>query len=200
VVDEASAARWREGERRRQERVRRRESQRERAAPMGIPMEMLNGMSTDGSSTGVHGARGGQQPPRSYVSGVLDDASGSTVINYWRNQNNDLERSNGNRTPRPEAGTALHPASGAAVTGFSVATSDVFLDEQRRKRERVDWHNILVFGKLAETCAKYLDKGREVYVEGTLADASMGAQQRRVQAVPHRDCRIQRAISRRAPH
>ena len=42
VVDEASAARWRDGERRRRERVRRRESQRERAAIMGIPPEMLN--------------------------------------------------------------------------------------------------------------------------------------------------------------
>ena len=42
VVDEARAARWREGERRRRERVRRGESQRERAAIMGIPPEMLN--------------------------------------------------------------------------------------------------------------------------------------------------------------
>ena len=60
------------------------------------------------------------------------------------------------------------PTSGAAVTGFSVATNDVFLDKQGQKQERVDWHNIVVFGKLAETCAKYLDKGREVYVEGRL--------------------------------
>jgi hypothetical protein len=42
VVDEASAARFREGQRRRRERVQRRESQRERAAIMGIPEEMLN--------------------------------------------------------------------------------------------------------------------------------------------------------------
>jgi hypothetical protein len=42
VVDEASAARWREGERRRRERVRQGEAQCERAAMMGIPMEMLN--------------------------------------------------------------------------------------------------------------------------------------------------------------
>src|SRR3984957_6004645 len=42
VVDEATAARWRDGEGRRRERVQRRESQRERAAIMGIPMEMLN--------------------------------------------------------------------------------------------------------------------------------------------------------------
>jgi single-strand DNA-binding protein len=60
------------------------------------------------------------------------------------------------------------PTSGAAVTGFSVATNDVFLDKQGQKQERVDWHNIVVFGKLAETCAKYLDKGREIYVEGRL--------------------------------
>jgi single-strand DNA-binding protein len=60
------------------------------------------------------------------------------------------------------------PTSGAAVTGFSVATNDVFLDKQGHKQERVDWHNIVVFGKLAEICAKYLDKGREVYVEGRL--------------------------------
>jgi single stranded DNA-binding protein len=60
------------------------------------------------------------------------------------------------------------PTSGAAVTGFSVATNDVFLDKQGQKQERVDWHNIVVFGKLAETCAKYLDKGREVYVEGRM--------------------------------
>jgi len=42
VVDEASAARFREGQRRRRERVQRRESQRQRAAIMGIPSEMLN--------------------------------------------------------------------------------------------------------------------------------------------------------------
>ena len=54
------------------------------------------------------------------------------------------------------------PTSGTAVTAFSVATNDVFLDKQGQKQERVDWHNIVVFGKLAETCAKYLDKGREV--------------------------------------
>ena len=60
------------------------------------------------------------------------------------------------------------PTTGAAVTGFSVATNDVFLDKQGQKQERVDWHNIVVFGKLAETCAKYLHKGREVYVEGRM--------------------------------
>ena len=50
------------------------------------------------------------------------------------------------------------PTSGAAVTSFSVATNDVFLDKQEQKQERVDWHNIVLFGKLAETdfCAHQL--------------------------------------------
>src|SRR5271154_3820722 len=60
------------------------------------------------------------------------------------------------------------PTSGAAVTAFSVATNDVFLDKQGQKQERVEWHNIVVFGKLAETCSKYLSKGRQIYVEGRL--------------------------------
>jgi single-strand DNA-binding protein len=72
----------------------------------------------------------------------------------------------GNLGQKPEL--RYIPTSGAAVTAFSVATNDVFLDKQGQKQERVDWHNIVVFGKLAETCAKYLDKGREVYVEGRL--------------------------------
>jgi hypothetical protein len=81
VVDEASAARRREGERRRRERVRRGESQCERAAIMGSRWNYLMTSSMDGSTTGVHGARSGEQPTRSCVNGVSDDASGPTVIN-----------------------------------------------------------------------------------------------------------------------
>jgi single-strand DNA-binding protein len=40
--------------------------------------------------------------------------------------------------------------------------------ERKRAEKRVEWHNIVVFGKLAETCAKYLTKGRQIYVEGRL--------------------------------
>jgi hypothetical protein len=61
VVEETSAARFREGARRRRERVRRGESQRERAALMGIPMECSTTLSTDGSNTDVHDARCGEQ-------------------------------------------------------------------------------------------------------------------------------------------
>jgi single-strand DNA-binding protein len=60
------------------------------------------------------------------------------------------------------------PASGQPVTGFSVATDESFTGKDGNRQERVEWHNIVVFGRLAETCTKYLAKGRQVYVEGRL--------------------------------
>src|SRR6266851_7530803 len=59
------------------------------------------------------------------------------------------------------------PTSGP-VTGFSVATDESFMGKDGNRQERVEWHNIVVFGKLAETCAKYLARGRQIYVEGRL--------------------------------
>jgi single-strand DNA-binding protein len=54
----------------------------------------------------------------------------------------------------------------------------VFVDKGREEdptaficevgEERVDWHNIVVFGKAAESCKECLKKGREVYIEGRL--------------------------------
>ncbi len=58
---------------------------------------------------------------------------------------------------------------GTAVVNFSVATSDTWLDKNTGQRqERTEWHRIVVFGKQAENCEKYLSKGRQVYVEGKL--------------------------------
>ncbi len=58
---------------------------------------------------------------------------------------------------------------GTAVVNFSVATSDTWLDKNTgQKQERTEWHRIVVFGKQAENCEKYLSKGRQVYVEGKL--------------------------------
>ncbi len=54
------------------------------------------------------------------------------------------------------------PTSGQPVTGFSVATDESFTGKDGNRQERVEWHNIVVFGKLAETCAKYLAKGRQI--------------------------------------
>ena len=60
------------------------------------------------------------------------------------------------------------PTSGQPVGSFSIATDEACTDKQGQRQERVDWHNIVVFGKAAESCKEYLKKGREVYVEGRL--------------------------------
>jgi single-strand DNA-binding protein len=61
---------------------------------------------------------------------------------------------------------------GRAVANFRIATSEVFSDAQGQRQERTDWHNIVVWGKQAETCGQYLQKGRQVYVEGSLRTRS----------------------------
>jgi single-strand DNA-binding protein len=60
------------------------------------------------------------------------------------------------------------PTSGEPVASFSIATDEAYTDKQGQRQQRVDWHNIVVFGKAAESCKEYLKKGREVYVEGRL--------------------------------
>ena len=61
-----------------------------------------------------------------------------------------------------------HLPSGQPTVGFSIATDESFPDKEGQKQERVEWHQIVAFGKLAETCAQHLGKGRQVYVEGRL--------------------------------
>lgn len=59
--------------------------------------------------------------------------------------------------------------SGSAATNFSVATSESWTDKQSgQKQERTEWHNVAIFGKLAEIAAMYLKKGSQVYIEGSL--------------------------------
>jgi len=58
--------------------------------------------------------------------------------------------------------------SGQPAVEFSIATDETFTDQQGEKHERVEWHHIVAFGKLAETCNQYLKKGRQVYAEGRL--------------------------------
>ena len=58
--------------------------------------------------------------------------------------------------------------SGRSVVNLSLATSERFTDRNGGKQERTEWHRIVAFGKLAETCGQYLSKGRQVYVEGRL--------------------------------
>ena len=60
------------------------------------------------------------------------------------------------------------PNSGQPVASFSIATDEAYTDKQGQRQERVDWHNVVVFGKAAESCKEYLKQGRQVYVEGRL--------------------------------
>lgn len=66
---------------------------------------------------------------------------------------------------------------GQNVARLSVATSENWTDREGKKQERTEWHRIVVWGKLAELCGKYLSKGRQVYVEGRLQTRSWEDQQ-----------------------
>ena len=56
--------------------------------------------------------------------------------------------------------------SGQPVTNFSVATNRVWTGQDGNKKEDTQYHNIVVFGKLADIASRYLAKGRLVLVEG----------------------------------
>ncbi len=58
---------------------------------------------------------------------------------------------------------------GTAVVNFSVATSEEWYDKASgEKKERTQWHRIVVFGKQGENCEKFLSKGRQLYIEGRI--------------------------------
>ena len=75
----------------------------------------------------------------------------------------------GNLTRDPELKTL---PSGMKVTSFSIATNRVWKDAAGNKKEAADYHNIVVFGRQAETSAQYLAKGSQVLVEGRLQTQS----------------------------
>ncbi|GMU74474.1 MAG: hypothetical protein AMXMBFR44_6710 [Candidatus Campbellbacteria bacterium] len=79
----------------------------------------------------------------------------------------------GNLTRDPEQRSL---PSGAAVTSFSLATNRVWKDRDGNKQESTDYHNIVVFGKQAETVAQYLRKGSSAFVEGRIVTRSWDAQ------------------------
>lgn len=65
-----------------------------------------------------------------------------------------------------------HTQNGQTVARLSVATSENWTDKSGQKQERTEWHRIVVWGKLADLCGKYLSKGRQVYLEGRLQTRS----------------------------
>ena len=61
-----------------------------------------------------------------------------------------------------------YTATGSAVVQFSVATNEPFRTDDGKWEERAEWHRVVAFDRLAETCSQLLSKGRLVYVEGKL--------------------------------
>ncbi len=71
----------------------------------------------------------------------------------------------GNLTRNPETRTTT---SGQSVTSFGVATNRSWTDANGIRQDKAEFHNIVVWGKLAEICQQYLTKGRKVYIEGRI--------------------------------
>ena len=66
-----------------------------------------------------------------------------------------------------------HTPSGAAVCNMSIATSEKWKDKTSgADQEKTEWHRIVVWGKMAESCSKYLSKGKQAYIEGKLQTRS----------------------------
>jgi single-strand DNA-binding protein len=63
-------------------------------------------------------------------------------------------------------------ASGQRVASFSLATSEEWNDPNGQRQSKTDWHNIVVWGNLAEIVGTYVHKGKQIYVEGRIQTRS----------------------------
>ncbi len=94
----------------------------------------------------------------------------------------------GNLTRDPELKTL---PSGIKVCSFSVATNRVWKDQNGARQEAADYHNVVVFGRQAETVAQYMKKGSNLLVEGRMQtrswdDQATGTKKYRTEVVADR--------------
>jgi single-strand DNA-binding protein len=75
----------------------------------------------------------------------------------------------GNLGQNPEV---RHSPNGSTICTLSIATNEAWTDKNGQKQEKTEWHRVVVFGKLAELCGQYLQKGRQAYIEGKLQTRS----------------------------
>lgn len=75
----------------------------------------------------------------------------------------------GNLTRDPELKSL---PSGIQVASFSIATNRTWKDKNGQKQDSADYHNIVVFGKQAETIAQYVRKGSSLFIEGRMQTRS----------------------------
>jgi single-strand DNA-binding protein len=71
----------------------------------------------------------------------------------------------GNLGANPEL---KYGSNGNAIVNLSLATSEAWTDKSGAKQERVEWHRVCLFGKLAEVISQHCEKGSKLYVEGRL--------------------------------
>ncbi|MBA2319842.1 MAG: single-stranded DNA-binding protein, partial [Deltaproteobacteria bacterium] len=71
----------------------------------------------------------------------------------------------GNLGAEPESRTSQ---AGGMVTTLRIATSERRKDREGNWGDHTEWHRVILFGKTAENAARYLKKGRQVYIEGKL--------------------------------
>lgn len=62
--------------------------------------------------------------------------------------------------------------SGTSVVSFSVAVGSQYKDRDGKIQETTEWFNVVMFGKVAETVAKFFRKGKEIYLEGRMQTRS----------------------------
>lgn len=90
----------------------------------------------------------------------------------------------GNVTRDPETRTT---PNGQTVCSFGVATNRTWNDASGQKQKQAEFHNIVAWGKLAEICGQYVNKGRKIYVEGRLQthewEAQDGARKQRTEII-----------------
>lgn len=92
----------------------------------------------------------------------------------------------GNLTRDPELRSL---PSGMNVVNFSIATNRIFRDREGQKQEQTDFHNIVVFGRQADTVSQYMKKGSSVFIEGRLQTRSWdkdGQKQYRTEVIADR--------------
>ncbi|HOZ69344.1 MAG TPA: single-stranded DNA-binding protein [Chitinophagaceae bacterium] len=62
--------------------------------------------------------------------------------------------------------------TGKKMARFSVATNEIYRNAKGEKVTETQWHNLVVWGKMADIAEKYLAKGREVLIEGKIVNRS----------------------------
>jgi single-strand DNA-binding protein len=59
-------------------------------------------------------------------------------------------------------------SNGTTVANFRIATTENRVNRSGEKISTTEWHRIVAFGRLAEICGEYLNKGKQVYIEGRI--------------------------------